>query len=239
MPPTKKTISAKVVAVDPSVEPVEAEIVSDRRPQLGKRLGTFAIALLVLFFGINGYISSARNNDLLHRAAEDRTQLVKSNKNLVEDNHKLVKSQQHILYLNERQTVLIRDLRHALRNQNKILRRNGFETVVIPGSSESNGSSESPTSNQKDPNKDKKEPKKKHHHKPNNNPPPNNPDPTDPVTKPVCNLTGICLQRIGSLNVSNYQQQGVRRIEVCCASSTPSLWSIIFGVGSDLEPLQW
>jgi len=188
LPPRKKensAVPADVVEVDPSLIPIPAAIVEDKRNTLGKRLGAFAIIILLLFFAIGGYISSAQNNSLLHRAAKDRTALI-------DGEHKLVKSNQRLVKSNKAQSDLIRKLQQAIREQNKILREAGLETVPVPSKSPSTSSS-GPSSNPSH----NPQPKPKPSHSPHPHPhPTHSPPPPDAIQKVrdrVCNLTGICV----------------------------------------------
>lgn len=165
-------VDATVIGVDPSLPPVNANIVSDKRDTLGKRLGFLAFAILILFFAMNGYIQSAKNGHDLKDAKKDRSTLIQA--------------------VNA-QTTYITQLQDALREQNQILKAAGYKTVRVPvykgpkliirGSpvpSPRPQSSPSSTSN----------PSQKPSSKPSSRP---SPSPTDDVKSRVCQLTGICL----------------------------------------------
>lgn len=159
------------------LDPVPAEIVSDKRDTLGKRLGLAALAILILFFAINGYIQSAKNGRLLRTANQDR--------------HALVKSVSKLTASNKRQSDLVKQLQDAVRAQNKLLRQVGSDTVLVPGETnifvqEGDNSRETPRS--------RKTPKNDPPNKRNPNSP-DNPDPPPPPGGPldtICELTGIC-----------------------------------------------
>lgn len=167
-----KGVDATVIGVDPSLPPVNANIVSDKRDTLGRRLGFLSFAILILFFAMNGYIQSAKNGHDLKDAKHDRSTLIQA--------------------VNA-QTTYITQLQDALREQNKILKAAGYKTVQVPvykgpkfiirnspQPSPQPESSPSPTS--------------KPSHKPSSKPSPKpSPSPTDDVKSRVCQLTGICL----------------------------------------------
>lgn len=176
-------------------EPVESVIVGDKRPTFGKRLGIFALILLVLFFAINGYIQSAKNGRELKKAQ-------KAQEDLIEDVHDL----------SEVGVSLVRNnvqLQEALRKQNQILKDAGFATVIIPRGemppSESERFNQQDRSNQ--PNEQNKSNRPNRPNKPNRPDPPNEPpdqpgppeepdppgDILDDVQEQACELTGICL----------------------------------------------
>lgn len=180
-------VDAKVVAVDPTLPPVEAEIVADKRDTLGKRLGTLAIVLLVLFFSIGGYVRSAQNGRQLTRAAQDRSELIQSVKDLTRSNRA--------------QTAYILLLRKALKEQNEILREAGFKTVRVPPPGPGvfqPGDPNNPNNPNPQPSpgtSPSSHPTNKPSPKPSRTPTPS-PSPTDPVnrvTGTVCELTGVCL----------------------------------------------
>jgi len=113
----KGPVEATVVGAKPGAGPIPAMVVGDRRDFFGKRLGQFALALLVLFFVIASYIQSARNGVLLERASQDRSELISS----------LEKATATI----DRQNVELNDLRSAVSEQNRLLRDAGIPTVPI------------------------------------------------------------------------------------------------------------
>lgn len=177
-PKPQKVVPAKVVDVDDKVEPIESVVVGDARNTLGKRLGYFAVALLLLFFSIGGYIQSAKNGAQLNRAAKDRSALIQSNL---------------------AQNKLISKLQGALRDQNKILRKAGFKTVKVPGRDHTTDSNPVAPRPSKSP-----QPRPTDTHKTSNpSPKPSNsptPKPThspeglvDQAEDRVCSLTGICM----------------------------------------------
>lgn len=178
-PKPQKIVQAKVVDVDKKIEPIESIVVGDNRNTLGKRLGLFAVALLLLFFAISSYIQSAKNGSLLHRAAVDRSNLIRTI---------------------DSQTKLIKQLQTAIRIQNKELKKAGFKTVRIPGSnhttqpiiiapqpSQSHQSTPAPAHNSHNPGP---KPSNSPHPKPTHSP---HPGPVQQAKNKVCSLTGICL----------------------------------------------
>lgn len=183
-PKAKKAVPAKIVAVDHNIEPIESVVVGDKRSTLGKRLGYFALALLVLFFTINGYIQAAKSNHKATNADHERA--------------RLIHSVHHISNTLNTQTKLIKDFRKALRAQNKELRDAGFQTVQIPGPPPTSNPSSGPSSNPRpgptsSPNPHPgQSPKPKPHPKPTHNPHPK-PGPVQQTKDRVCSLTGICL----------------------------------------------
>lgn len=113
----KGPIEATVVGASANASAIPALVVGDKRDFFGKRLGAFALALLILFFVVSGYIQSARNGVLLERASRDRSDLISS----------LEAATTTI----EQQSVDLADLRRALSEQNKLLRDAGLPTVNI------------------------------------------------------------------------------------------------------------
>lgn len=165
-------------------EPVEAIVVGDDRRQLGKRLGMFALALLLLFFSINGYIQSAKNGRKLSQAEKERTELVESIKNISETT--------------SAQTRLIKNLQRAIHTQNILLVEAGLEPVVIPTGDEPNDepSKQSRDTTPKSEVKPRPEPEPKPRPGPSPKPPDDpspTPGPIDEVQSRICELTGICL----------------------------------------------
>lgn len=161
-------IPAKIVDLDADLDPVPATIVADSRRLLGRRLGIFALALLLLFFVINAYIQSVRNGEALQRASKDRSSLVKS----IERNSKTL----------EAQTTLIKQLQTAIRIQNKLLRDAGIKTVPVPGENTTNNIFPTPQPT----------PGPTPEPEPSSSASPD-PIPSSPPEDIICSLTGICL----------------------------------------------
>lgn len=206
----RKAVDAKVVDVDHKVEPIDAVVVGDKRSSFGRRLGLFALALLVLFFTINGYIQSAKNGEKATRANHKIDKLIDIDHNL----SKTIADQ----------TDLIRALQASQRKQNHILANHGLKTVIIPGdSSSSDGgqtSNNHPNGN-KPPSHDKPKPKPGHSPNPSPSPTPSH----HTVKDTVCNLTGICLMERG---LNDFNRENIRPSQVRCASSNSRHWSAIF-----------
>lgn len=181
---------------EPIHEPVESVIVGDNRRTLGKRLGVFALALLLLFFAVNGYIQSSKNGNKLRQAEKAREQLE-------EDVHDLSDTGVALIKLNKQ-------LQDAIRRQNKLLKEAGFEPIFVPtgeGFFREGTTADQPSFNNDEPNRPNRPNRPNKPNKPNrpnepNDPkPPDDPDPPDggpvgEVQEEVCELTGICLFRI-------------------------------------------
>jgi hypothetical protein len=172
-----KGVDATVVEVDPKAKPIESVVVGDKRRLLGQRLAALAMALLLLFFGISGYIQSARNGKDVHN-------LARANRN---------------------QTELIKKLQDALKQQNKILAKAGYRTIRIPGENthttthlpqpqpqQSSNPSHTPPSPKPRPTHGSHSPHPRTSHSPNPGPS-SKPGPVGMVRDRVCSLTGICL----------------------------------------------
>lgn len=168
---------------------LEAHIVGDKRKKMGRRLGIFGMAILLLFFAISAYIQSAQNGRLLRRAAEDRSSLVQS-----------VTSLSSTV---DTQTRLIKRLQNAIREQNELLEEAGIPTVRIPMWYELEQNPQRPNEEFRPaPSQNQAEgPGKNSNNEPE--PSPKKPDPPkeEPtpdqlpggdVRKRVCELTGIC-----------------------------------------------
>lgn len=218
----KKGVEATVVGVDPDAEPFESIVVGDTRSKLGRRLGIFALALLLLFFAISGYIQSSQNGRLLERAARDRSHLVDSVAALSEGARNQTALIKKFQAANNEQTLLILELEALLRKQNRILKRAGLEQVDIPGDDlgfDSEGSGPSgPTSNDSTSQPPREEspgrpgppgepgppgrpgppgepgpPGNPGPNPPNPPGPPDEPDPVGDIQKELCAETGICI----------------------------------------------
>lgn len=162
-----QSVEAKVVAVDPSIPPIDSVIVGDKRKQFGRRLGALALMLLLMFFAIAGYIQSSRNGEALNQASRDRSALIKT-----------VNSQSE----------LIKQLQDAIRLQNDKLRDAGIAIVAVPGSDRS-------TTTYLPSPEPEPEPSSSAHPQPRPSPKPSHkpsPSPTDTVKETICQLTGIC-----------------------------------------------
>lgn len=157
-------------------KPVNAIVVGDKRKSFGRRLGFLALALLLLFFAINGYISSSHNGHLLDQANRDRDKLTNSV-------DRLTKTQSS-------QTHLIKQLQDALRKQNRILEKSGLAVVIVPGDNTFTPSP-SPTPTPKpSPTHGRRHHRNKHH---GSGPRPSpSPNPVQNLRDQVCSLTGIC-----------------------------------------------
>lgn len=138
-----------------------------------KRISQLTLVLLLLFFSVNGYIQSYRNGSDLDTAKKDRSNLTQT--------------------LND-QSTLIKQLRVAIQQQNKILEKNGLQPIPIPaettiiieptpGSSSSGRPTPQPSSSMRPSPSHKPTPR------PSSTP---SPDPTQTIKKTVCDLTGIC-----------------------------------------------
>lgn len=179
----EEPIPAKLTDLDPDLDPVPAEIVSDKRYSLGKRLGYLALALLALFFVISGYIQSAKNGSAVRDAARHDS---KKTEKLLDDVHNLSKSSAF-------QTRLIKQLQQAIRAQNRELRKAGLATISVPGESPSESSSGS-GNNRSDNPKPKPKPSQSSHPKPHPTKTPHPPPgPIDKAKNTICSLTGICI----------------------------------------------
>lgn len=174
----KGAVDATVVDVDPEALPMESVIVGDKRRLLGRRLGIFAFAILILFFLVNGYIQAAKNGHDLNQARKD--------------NHKLIS-------IVKNQGDLIIQLQNAIRAQNKVLRENHIQVVPVPeGGSDTTTNhntyiypTPSPTPGTGPSPNPSHSPKPGHTPKPKPTKTPS-PEPLDPVTETICELTGIC-----------------------------------------------
>lgn len=204
---------------------------------LGRRLATYVVSLLVLFFAVGGYIQSSRNGDQLDRAAKDRTTLI-NNSNL-------------LLEKNTSQTNTIKNLRNALIQTNKELARLGLKTVdiskIFSESQHQAQSSPGPTSiivptkpipTHKPTVKPTHKPTTTPTHKPTTSPTHKaSPGPIPPTSilkqtqTTLCKTLGICIK--GTNN--DYQQQTVRQPEVYCPGRFTSMWDAIFCAISNLE----
>lgn len=173
----QKSVDAVVVGVDPEVPPVDAVVVGDNRRLLGKRLGTFALAILLLFFAVMGFVQSSRNGELLKRAAQDRSLLIQSN---------------------NKQVTYIQQLQQAIREQNALLKKAGFKVVQVPdaptGLFVPNPNSPPPrTDTPSTQPKPTPAPAPSPTTKPKPGPSPTPQSPIDKTTSTVCSLTGICV----------------------------------------------
>jgi hypothetical protein len=155
------------------------------RGDLGRRLGYWGMILVLLFFTVNGYIQSSNNNSLLHRAAKDRSTLVQNVGVLLQKN--------------TAQTITIRNLRNALIQQNKILRKAGLKTTNIPKVFSTTTINKSQTSVSPSPEptvtvttKPTHKPTSKPTHKPK---PKKTPNPLKSVSQDICTLTGVCITK--------------------------------------------
>lgn len=168
-------VPAKLVDLAPELDPVPAVIVSDKRNLLGRRLSILAVALLLLFFSISGYIQSANNGNLLHRAAVDRSLLIS------------------IIHA---QSGDIQRLQKAFSKQNKELKKAGFKVVVLPPVSQTEQPTPAPetTTNPKSSRTPTPHSSPTAHPHPSHSPrPPPSQTPLSKAEQRVCNLTGICL----------------------------------------------
>lgn len=120
---SRRDITSVSAVVDPDAQEqvaglIPAEIVSDRRDTLGKRLAKLGLAVLIavlLGWAVNGIIST---NHRLGQAERDRT-------TLITDVTRLAR-------IMGRQGYDLRALRRAIRDQNKILRAAGLPTIPVP-----------------------------------------------------------------------------------------------------------
>lgn len=171
---------------DKGFEAFPAVVVADKTDHLGKRLGKFALWLLVLFFAIDASIQSARNGRLLESSARERGQLINSTERMSRTL--------------DQQSKLIIQLQDAIRKQNDMLREAGLDPVGVPNYPRPKpGVFPTPYIPSAQPSS--KPSKSKPDHKPQPNPTPTpSPSPTpDPITivrDEVCRLTGICLRSI-------------------------------------------
>lgn len=181
----RKAVDAKVVDVDHKVEPIDAVVVADKRNTLGRRLGAFALVLLVLFFTINGYIQSAKNGDKATKANHKIDKLIDINHNL----SKTVAGQ----------TELIKELQDSQRKQNHILAKHGLRTTPVPGESPSESPS-GPANNSANHPQSHPNPSHSPHPKPHPSKTPKPPPSTvDKVKDRVCSITGICIIEFSKL----------------------------------------
>lgn len=182
-------VEAKVVGVDPGIEPISAIVVGDKRDKLGRTLAVLAIGLLLLYFGASSYIQSSKNGRQLEQSEKNQAKLVDTL---------------------DAQTKLILQLQDAVRRQNQALRDAGIQPVPVPGvkptppSSNGNGTTRpgktqssgplpgpAPQPSYSAPPNPSPKPKPKPRPKPTPKPSPS-PSPLVPAGEVVCRLTGIC-----------------------------------------------
>lgn len=196
---------------------------------IGRRFASWVMGLIILFFAINGYIQSSSNNSLLHTAARDRSHLVQTVSDLTE--------------ANKRQSNVVKGLKTAIINQNKILRKAGLKTTNISNVfSNANPTQPTPTPIQSSTSpkptpvvthtsKPKPQPSHTPTHKPSTKPSPSPKTPVKKITKTVCQLLGVCILK-GSSNGS--QKQTLRHSEVPGSSSLAGIGHAIFRVVEDV-----
>lgn len=170
---------------DKGYEAFPAVVIADKTDHLGKRLGQFALWILVLFFTIGSMVQSARNARLLEGSSKDRSDLIQS--------------MDRVTRTLDAQSDLIIKLQDAIRQQNDTLRKAGLTQVGIPNytlpAPYNSPSSDIPRASPRPRNSPSPTPKPKPNPKPTPSPSPSpspSPGPAQTVRDEVCSLTGIC-----------------------------------------------
>lgn len=97
---------------------VPAEIVSDRRDMIGRRIPILALFLVLLYFVTTDQIQSAQNGDSIHHLTDSQSRLLKTVKR--DEGYVILASQ----YIGAQQK--------ALKTANRRLKAAGLKPVILP-----------------------------------------------------------------------------------------------------------
>lgn len=185
-------------------EAVPAYVVADRRDKLGKRLGTFALAILILMFTINGYIQSSQNGEELDQARKDRAALTEAVRRTIEQQKEdrdiiltfgaIIREQNRRLIeagLDPVETDPLRPLPEQTENAPSVSSNEANPSSSLPGAPEGSPTRSSPRSAPSSEPQSQPEPEPEPEPEPQPEPEPE-PSPLDPIEEAVCRLVGIC-----------------------------------------------